>query len=168
MEPRQPQPCRVITVSDRSAAGTREDRSGPVLVELLAAAGYHVSAAIVPDGEASVQAAIGAALAAGARLVVTTGGTGVGPRDRTPEGTRAAVDRELPGVAELLRARGALASAHAALGRGIAGVVDATAAHPGALVVNLPGSPAAAADGIAVVLPLVPHVLDQLAGGDHP
>lgn len=158
---------RVITVSDRSAAGTREDRSGPVLAEAIAAAGHEVTVVVVPDGEDSVCRAIRAAVADGVRLVVTTGGTGVGPRDRTPEGTRAVLDRELPGVAELLRARGARASDHAALSRGVAGVVDRTDTRPGTVVVNLPGSPKAAAEGAAVLLPLVDHVLDQLDGGDH-
>jgi molybdenum cofactor synthesis domain-containing protein len=159
--------CRVITVSDRCSAGLREDASGPVLVAALEAAGFAVSAAVVPDGEESVRAALREALDAGDRLLVTTGGTGVGPRDRTPEGTRAVLDRQLPGVAELLRASGVARSPHAALTRGIAGVVDAVDGSGGALVVNLPGSPRAAAEGIAVVLPLVAHVLDQLTGGDH-
>lgn len=158
---------RVITVSDRCAAGTREDASGPLLVTALSEAGYRVDLVVVPDGEDSVRNALLEALDAGARLVVTTGGTGVGPRDRTPEGTRSVVDRPLPGVAELLRARGAEKSPHAALSRGIAGVVDAVDGAGGALVVNLPGSPRAAAEGVAVLLPLVRHVLDQLTGGDH-
>lgn len=150
----------VITVSDRSAAGSRPDASGPAASELLSAAGFAVEVRVVPDGVASVTDALRAALASGARLVVTSGGTGVGPRDRTPEGTRGVVDRELPGVADLLRR--ASGKPHAALSRGIVGVTDA-----GALVVNLPGSPAAVREGLAVLLPLVPHVLDQLAGGDH-
>lgn len=158
---------RVITVSDRCAAGVREDVSGPALVEVLAAVGYEVSLAVVPDGEDSVRVALLEALDAGARLIVTTGGTGVGPRDRTPEGTRTVLDRQLPGVAELLRAQGAEHSVHAALTRGIAGVVDAVDGVGGALVVNLPGSPKAALEGVEVLLPLVGHVLDQLAGGDH-
>lgn len=158
---------RVITVSDRCAAGTREDASGPVLAGALADAGYQVDLIVVPDGEDSVRAALLEALDAGARLIVTTGGTGVGPRDRTPEGTRTVLDRQLPGIAELLRARGLERATHAALTRGIAGVVDAVDGTGGALVVNLPGSPKAVREGIEVLLPLVGHVLDQLSGGDH-
>lgn len=89
--------CAVITVSDRAAAGEREDLSGPAIVDALAAAGYRATVTVVPDGEPSVSAALRAALSDGARLVVTTGGTGVGPRDRTPDATRAFIDRELPG-----------------------------------------------------------------------
>ncbi len=159
--------ARVITVSDRSAAGTREDLSGPVLVRALEEAGYEVSLTVVPDGGRSVARALVEALQTGAGLVVTTGGTGVGPRDRTPEGTRSVIDRELPGVAELIRAQGLAASAHAALTRGVAGVVDATADRGGAFVVNLPGSPKAVREGIGIVVQLAPHVLDQLSGGDH-
>lgn len=157
----------VITVSDRCAAGLVEDRSGPRLVEALVAAGHAVVHRVIPDGEESVATAVREALVDGARLVVTTGGTGVAPRDRTPEGTRLVVDRELPGVAELLRAGGLAASPHAALSRGIAGVVDARVSHLGAFVVNLPGSPAAVRDSIPTVLALVDHVLAQLEGGDH-
>ncbi len=158
---------RVITVSDRCAAGLRDDVSGPVLAGALEAAGYEVSRVVVPDGEESVRTALLEALDAGARIILTTGGTGVGPRDRTPEGTRPVLDRLLPGVAELLRAKGVEHSAHAALGRGLVGVVDATDGVAGALVANLPGSPNAVREGAAVLLPLVRHVLDQLAGGDH-
>jgi molybdenum cofactor synthesis domain-containing protein len=161
------EPCAVITVSDRAAAGEREDLSGPVIAEALVAAGYTATVTVVPDGEPSVAAALHAALAAGARLVVTTGGTGVGPRDRTPEATRAVLDRELPGVAELLRAEGRTHSAHAALTRGLVGVTAGTDSHPPALIANLPGSPKAAREGVDVLLPLVRHILDQLDGGDH-
>lgn len=157
----------VITVSDRCAAGERADRSGPLLVTALTEAGYEVDAEVIPDGAESVAAALTRGLDAGARLLITTGGTGVGPRDRTPEGTRGVLSRELPGLAEALRAAGASATPHAWLSRGIAGVVDAATDHPGALIVNLPGSPGAARDGAAVILPLAPHVLDQLTGGDH-
>jgi molybdenum cofactor synthesis domain-containing protein len=157
----------VVTVSDRVAAGQRPDGSGPRLVAALEVAGWDVEGRVVPDGEDSVRGAILAALGAGARLVVTTGGTGVGPRDRTPEGTRPVLDREVPGVAELLRSRGADASIHAVLTRGIVGVVDAAAGQPGALVVNLPGNPSGALEGLDVVLQLVPHLLDQIDGGDH-
>ena len=157
----------VITVSDRCAAGTAEDRSGPLLTGALAEAGHSVTGRVIPDGEESVTATLRELIGQGARLLVTTGGTGVAPRDRTPEGTRLVLDRELSGVADLIRAGGLAASPHAALSRGIAGVVDARAGHPGAFVVNLPGSPAAVRDAMPVVLALVDHVLSQLEGGDH-
>lgn len=159
--------CAVITVSDRAAAGDREDLSGPAIVDALAAAGYDATVTVVPDGELSVAAALRVALADGARLVVTTGGTGVGPRDRTPEATREVIERDLPGIAELLRAEGRTHSAHAALSRGLAGVTAASDNRLPALVVNLPGSPTAAREGIEILLELLPHILDQLDGGDH-
>src|SRR5690606_37987457 len=109
----------VITVSDRSAAGVRVDESGPRAVARLRDAGFRVGAAhVVPDGAENVRSALAEALAAGARLVLTTGGTGVGPRDETPEGTRPLLTRELPGIAEALRADGARHAPGAVLGRG--------------------------------------------------
>ncbi|KRA24234.1 molybdenum cofactor biosynthesis protein [Microbacterium sp. Root61] len=158
----------VITVSDRSAAGTRVDASGPVAVDALRAAGYDCSDAfVVPDGADSVAAALRAALADASQLIVTTGGTGVGPRDRTPEGTRSVITRELPGIAEELRRIGAAEKPAGMLSRGLAGVVDPVEGGLGALVVNLPGSTAAVASGIPVVLSVAAHVLSQLGGGDH-
>ncbi|MEE6271821.1 MogA/MoaB family molybdenum cofactor biosynthesis protein [Georgenia wangjunii] len=155
----------VITVSDRSAAGVRSDESGPRAVGRLRDAGFRVGAArVVPDGAESVRSALSAALADGARLVLTTGGTGVGPRDETPEGTRPHLTRELPGIAEALRADGARHTPAAALSRGVAGIAGAA---PGALVVNLPGSVAAVEQGLDVLLPVVGHVLAQLDGADH-
>src|SRR5690606_36753540 len=115
-----------------------------------------------PDGAESVGAALRETLAAGARFVITSGGTGVGPRDETPEGTRPLLVKELPGIAEALRGHGYARVPTAALSRGLAGVTA-----EGALVVNLPGSEGGVTYGLEVLLPLVPHVLHQLAGGDH-
>ena len=158
----------VITVSDRSAAGERDDASGPVAVAALRDDGYECGVpSVVPDGEESVAAAIGTALSGGARLVVTTGGTGLSPRDRTPEGTRLLLTREIPGIAEELRRLGAAEKPAGMLSRGLAGVVDASGDRAGALVVNLPGSPAAVASGMPVILSIARHVIDQLGGSDH-
>lgn len=152
----------VITVSDRSAAGEREDLAGPTAVARLREAGYLADdATIAPDGSASVAAAIRDALASGARLVVTTGGTGIAPRDETPEGTRKVIDREVPGIGEELRRIGSVAAPGGVLSRGIAGVAG------DALVVNLPGSPKAVAEGTPVILRVAAHALAQLAGSDH-
>ena len=154
----------VITVSDRSAAGDREDASGPVAVAALREAGFDCAeAVVVPDGADSVERALTVEVVAGAKLIITSGGTGVGPRDQTPEGTARVLTREVPGIAEELRRRGATEKPAGMLTRGLAGVVD----PHGALVVNLPGSPAGVASGMPVVLSVARHVLDQLGGGDH-
>lgn len=158
-----PHTARVITVSDRSAAGLREDRGGPLAVSLLRDAGFDCGdPVVVPDGADSVETALRAAVATGAGLVVTTGGTGIAPTDRTPEGTAKVLDRELPGIAEELRRRGLADTPLSVISRGLAGI-----AGTGTLVVNLPGSPRAVSSGIAVIAEIAPHVLDQLAGGDH-
>ena len=152
--------ARVITVSDRSAAGQREDRGGPLAVSLLRAAGWECAEAdVVPDGAENVEAALRAAL--GVDLVVTTGGTGVAPRDRTPEGTVRVLDAEVPGIAEELRRRGLADTPLSAVSRGVAGIAGRT------LIVNLPGSTRAVSSGVEYVLEVAGHVADQLAGGDH-
>ncbi|SJN46472.1 Molybdenum cofactor biosynthesis protein MoaB [Microbacterium esteraromaticum] len=155
----------VLTVSDRSAAGTRDDAAGPVAVAALRDAGFACKGAvIVSDGADSVENALRRMLDAGIRLIVTSGGTGIGPRDETPEGTARVLERPLPGIAEELRRIGLAANPPkpaTMLSRGVAGVVGA------ALIVNLPGSPKAVAEGMPVVLSIAQHVLDQLDGEDH-
>lgn len=152
----------VITVSDRAAAGARLDGSGPVAVDALRDAGWECpDAAVVPDGVDSVEAALRIALDDGAALIVTSGGTGVAPRDQTPEGTARVIEREVPGIAEQLRRTGADQKPHILLTRGLAGTVGGT------LIVNLPGSPKAVGEGMPLILAVADHVIDQLAGGDH-
>lgn len=157
-------PACVITVSDRSFAGEREDRGGPIAVGLLRDAGWHCpDAEIIADGAESVSDALRRAVARGVRLIVTTGGTGVSPRDLTPEGTRQVVTREVPGVAEELRRSGLADTPLSVLSRGVAGIVDPA----GAFVVNLPGSTRAVASGMPIVLGVARHIVDQTDGGDH-
>ena len=152
-----------VTVSNRAAAGVYEDRSGPVLARLLADAGFSVDGPlVVPDGE-PVEAALREAVTAGYDVVVTTGGTGLTPGDLTPEMTRRVLDREIPGIAEAIRAGGAASGVPAAiLSRGIAGLAGTV------LVVNLPGSTGGVRDGMAVLGPILAHAVDQAHGGDHP
>ncbi len=151
----------VITVSDRSSRGERVDSSGPRAVELLVEQGFDTSSTIIRDGADSVAGAIRAAIDDGAHVVITSGGTGVSPRDLTPEGTRPLLTRELPGIAEELRREGARNTRMAVISRGLAGLAGTT------LVVNLPGSVKAVEEGLEVLLPLLPHILDQVHGGDH-
>jgi molybdenum cofactor synthesis domain-containing protein len=151
----------VITASDRSAAGEREDTSGSVVEELLRAIGFDVDRSILPDE----RELISAALVEGARthaLIVTTGGTGLTPRDVTPQATLAVVDHEVPGLAEAMRAAGLRSTPMAALSRGVAGVRGRT------LIVNLPGSPRGARESLEAIVETLPHAVEMLAGPvDH-
>lgn len=152
----------VVVASNRAAAGVYDDTTGPVLVDFLTGLGFSCERpTVVPDGE-PVGAAIAAAAEGGARVVLTTGGTGLTPTDRTPEVTRPLLDREVPGIAEAIRAYGV---AHgvptAALSRGLAGVVG------DCLVVNLPGSRGGVKDAMAVLEPLLVHAVEQVVGSDH-
>ena len=153
--PSVPWVARVIVVSDSVADGTREDRGGPALRAALEAAGAHVEAVVVsPDGVEAVADTLRAQCAGFAGLVVTTGGTGFGPRDLTPEGTRRVIEREAPGLAEAMR----LVNPLGRLSRGIAGTRGT------ALVLNVPGSPKGAVECLDAVLDVVPHALGLLVG----
>jgi molybdenum cofactor synthesis domain-containing protein len=148
--------AKVLTVSDGVAAGTREDAGGAAVAELLATHGYEVvERRCIPDGDREVAAAVDVMSSAFAGLIVTTGGTGFGPRDQTPEGTRQILDREAPGLAEAMR----LANPLGRLSRGIAGTRQQS------LICNVPGSPKGAVECLEAVLDVIPHALDLLAGG---
>lgn len=147
----------VLTVSDGVVAGTREDASGDLLAGLLESDGYEVERRTVADEADEIAAAI-VELAEAANVVLTTGGTGVAPRDVTPEATRSVIDREAPGIAEAIRADSLGKTPHALLSRGVAGV------HGRTLVVNLPGSPGGCRDGFAVLRPALEHAVELLAG----
>lgn len=151
----------VITVSTRAAAGVYTDEAGPAVAAALAEAGYAVGdIRVVPDGHGLVATEIRAACE-DADLVITTGGTGLHPKDETPDATLDVVEREIPGIAEAMRAASLRVTPMAMLSRAVAGVRGTT------LVVNLPGSPKGSIENLQVVLPVIAHALDQLAGGDH-
>ncbi|MEU4692010.1 MogA/MoaB family molybdenum cofactor biosynthesis protein [Actinoplanes sp. NPDC023714] len=156
-----PVKARVIVASNRAAAGVYSDTSGPRLVAGLRELGCEVGdPVVVPDGD-PVAEALRAAIRDGVDVVLTSGGTGVTPTDRTPEATRGLLDFEIPGIAEAIRAYSRDRVPAAALSRGLAGVAGRT------LVVNLPGSTGGAKDGLAVLGPILKHTVDQIHGGDH-
>ncbi len=153
--------ARVVTASNRAAAGVYSDKTGPLITGWLREHGYEVGPAeVVPDGE-PVREALRSAVAAGVDVVVTTGGTGISPTDRTPEMTASVLDYEIPGLADAVRSAGLPAVPTAVLSRGRAGVAGST------LVVNLPGSTGGVRDGLGVLADVLEHAVDQIHGGDH-
>jgi molybdenum cofactor synthesis domain-containing protein len=151
----------VVVASNRAAAGVYEDQTGPLIVAALQEWGFDVASIVVPDGK-PVREAMLRAIARGARVILTTGGTGLTPTDQTPEMTRKLIDVEVPGIAEAIRAYGvANGVPAAALSRGLAGVSGKC------LIVNLPGSKGGVKDGLAVLAPIVRHAVEQIVGSDH-
>jgi len=154
--------AHVITVSDGVSAGTRDDISGPAVIELLKAAGFQVSGPeVVPDKQERISDAIAAAVVDGQDLVVTTGGTGLGPRDVTPQATAMLIDYEVPGLGELMRRAGSSSTPMAALSRGGAGVRGQS------LILNVPGSVNGATESRQAVMPALPHAIQLLHGDTH-
>ncbi|MEX0625377.1 MAG: bifunctional molybdenum cofactor biosynthesis protein MoaC/MoaB [Chloroflexota bacterium] len=155
--------AKVITCSTRAAAGERTDESGPAIVSALREAGFDVAPEpiLLADDEDLIASTLARLADAGARLIVTSGGTGLTPGDRTPSATLRVVDREIPGLAELMRAAGIASTPMASLSRGVVGARGTT------LIVNLPGSPRGAIESLQAVMPVLRHALEQLAGGDH-
>jgi molybdenum cofactor synthesis domain-containing protein len=151
----------VITVSDRASAGMYADKGGPLIIDALHGVGFEADGPIVvPDGP-PVEVALRSGLEAAYDVIITSGGTGLGPRDHTPQMTALVLDYEVPGIAEAIRAEALIAVPTAVLGRGIAGVAGRT------LIVNLPGSTSAVRDGMAVLAPILQHAVAQLAGSNH-
>jgi len=153
----------VVTVSTRAADGSRHDTAGPALVTALTDAGWDVAAepVLLPDDENLLSVTLAGLADAGHRLIVTTGGTGLSPTDRTPEATARVTDRVIPGMAEAMRAVGRTSTPLADLSRGL------VAARGLSLIVNVPGSPAGATQSLGAILPVLRHAVEQLAGGDH-
>lgn len=154
--------ARVVIASTRAAAGIYDDRTGPLIVSWLADRGYDVTEqVVVPDG-ATVAAALRSALAEQVDLIITSGGTGISPTDRTPEATMSVLDYEVPGLADAIRRSGGHKAPTSILSRGVCGIAGRT------LIVNLPGSTGGVKDGLGVLDHVLEHALDQLAGKDHP